>query len=93
MPYHFFALFVGGTENFMEGDSMSEGQSMTSSLPRDLEKSSPSKAVRMGVAFDPSAGPAEPDQAPKVRTYNSRVYSSYMTLIGVHELHGRMHPN
>ena len=22
-----------------------------------------------------------------------RVYSSYMTLIGVHEMHGRMHPN
>lgn len=55
------------TENFMESDSMSESQSLTSgSLPRDLEKSSSSKVVRMGVAFDPSAGPADPDQSSRV---------------------------
>ena len=46
---------------------MSESQSMTNSLPRDLEKSSSSKVGRMGVAFDPSTGPTEPDQASKVR--------------------------
>ncbi|CAI8037712.1 Leucine-rich repeat-containing protein 1 [Geodia barretti] len=53
-------------ENFMESDSMSEGQSVASSLPRDLEKSSSSKVVRMGVAFDPSSGPTETDQSSKL---------------------------
>ena len=60
----FFALCE--VENFMESDSMSEGQSVASSLPRDLEKSSSSKVVRMGVAFDPSSGPTETDQSSKV---------------------------
>ena len=41
---------------------MSESQSMTNSLPRDIERSN-SKGIRMGVAFDPSAGPAEPESA------------------------------
>ena len=36
---------------------MSESQSITNSLPRDLEKSTPSKTVRLGVAFHPSVGP------------------------------------
>jgi protein scribble len=53
-------------ENFMESDSMSEDQSVSSSLPRDLEKSSSSKVVRMGVAFDPSSGPTEHDQSSKL---------------------------
>ena len=45
---------------------MSESQSVASSLPRDLEKSSSGKVVRMGVAFDPSTGPTEPDHSSKV---------------------------
>lgn len=49
---------------------MSESQSMTNSLPRDLEKSNArfnnSKTGRLGVAFDPSAGPAEAESS-KVR--------------------------
>ena len=47
---------------------MSESQSMTNSLPRDMEKSNASnaKTSRLGVAFDPSAGPAEAESS-KVR--------------------------
>ena len=50
---------------------MSESQSMTNSLPRDLEKSNASNASnaktgRLGVAFDPTAGPAEAESS-KVR--------------------------
>ena len=41
---------------------MSESQSITNSLPRTLER----RGARVGVAFDPSAGPAEPESA-KVR--------------------------
>ena len=48
---------------------MSESHSVTGSLPRDLEKSNSSKAIRMGVAFDPSAGPSESDQSSKVRNH------------------------
>ena len=55
-----YPSLYGTAENFMEGDSMSESQSLTNSLPRDLEKSTSSgKAVRLGVAFDPSAGPGD----------------------------------
>ena len=40
---------------------MSESQSVTSSLPREIEKSTTStKSGKVGVAFDPSAGPGEP---------------------------------
>lgn len=40
---------------------MSESQSVASSLPREMEKSGISaKSGKMGVAFDPSAGPGEP---------------------------------
>jgi protein scribble len=56
-------------ENFLESDSMSESQSMTNSLPRDMEKSNASnaKTSRLGVAFDPSAGPAEAESSKLVR--------------------------
>lgn len=48
---------------------MSESQSVTSSLPREMEKSGISaKSGKMGVAFDPSAGPGEPSTS-KVSIY------------------------
>jgi protein scribble len=52
-------------ENFMESDSVSESQSVSSTLPRDSDKGN-SRGIRMGVAFDPSAGPADPDQSSKL---------------------------
>lgn len=69
MNYYYvsiYSLYVW-SENFMESDSMSESQSMTNSLPRDIEKSN-SKGIRMAVAFDPSAGPAEQETSKVINT-------------------------
>ena len=57
------------SENFLEGsDTMSESQSVTNSLPRekDPRRNSNTKTGKLGVAFDPSSGPSEPEGA-KVR--------------------------
>lgn len=48
---------------------MSESQSVASSLPREIEKSGTSaRSGKIGVAFDPSAGPGEPSTS-KVSPY------------------------
>ena len=50
-------------ENFLENESLSESQmSETVSLPRERTGSTSSK-LRLGVAFDPSLGPSEPESS------------------------------
>ena len=49
----------------------------------------------VGQPHPPPSVELPPSKVPKIEGLNKRTYSSYMymTLIGVHEMHGQMHPN